>query len=326
MSSFKKLAKSLKPILSAKSKANVKAAIAKANARRAAEASPNASPVAVKGRHCARCGRAGGTALAPRIAVLKAAGVALAEPTSTYLHPGTCSELPKATKAPKTKVRTQAPIKDTSIDPLTGLAPISWTGKIRADAAASKSASTSPLAQAFASWQAGVPLNEVAKTIGLKRSKLRRAFTQLAGGRDAFKQLRSAGAGGERKMPAGFGKGRPAGVPVAQMDDSKVPVITEALHAEGWRNHSRGSLYIMVDPQGVEYIAANGNERADLIYKRTGSHVPESLRIVRLRKVATAPRAKRDALVAKEVEHGQKAHAAKRAIKRARKQSRRSSK
>lgn len=85
-------------------------------------------------------------------------------------------------------------------------------------------ASSAPYGAEFERWKNGTQLSTLATELKVKRSKLRRAFQQHAGGKDAFKKLRTEGAGGTT-LP--FGGKRSAGrtkIDIA-IDDSKVPVL-----------------------------------------------------------------------------------------------------
>jgi hypothetical protein len=83
------------------------------------------------------------------------------------------------------------------------------TAKPAAKTAAGKSA---PKAEGkpdpvFTEWKKGARISELVKTHKLSRSEIRRRLVAAAGGRDAFRALRKAGAGG----PTGKGTATPHG-------------------------------------------------------------------------------------------------------------------
>lgn len=166
---------------------------------------------------------------------------------------------------------------------------------------------------AFSDWQKGAMISELADKTGVKRSKLRRLFIQLAGGKPQFKTLRAAGAGGKAEPFGGKrAVGRSNG---ASIDDSKVRVITSCKKSEGWKFRLDRGLHTEVhtSPDGTDYIEAKASEKADLIV----SHDAKGLSPTRLRQLAGSNLVKHVKHHEKLVERGQKAHRAKRAAKRA---------
>lgn len=110
-------------------------------------------------------------------------------------------------------------------------------------------------------WIRGESLAVLARESGMKRSKFRRELTKAVGGKERYRELRSQGAGGSSKLaPRRRGSGGPL------IDDSGVPVIP---NARGWKSRivyvNRYSTSVFIDPDGVEYVNARDNEKADLI-------------------------------------------------------------
>jgi hypothetical protein len=143
------------------------------------------------------------------------------------------------------------------------------------------------IADAFASWKAGAQISTLAGTIGVKRSKLRRNFIALAGGKPAFKSLRESGAGGSAEPFGGKRAtgGRIVGTIATAHDDSRVPRTDHMRASEGWsvrrvwkpvaveikevgRITSRELVAtVHISPDGDEYVKARASEPADLIYE-----------------------------------------------------------
>jgi hypothetical protein len=144
---------------------------------------------------------------------------------------------------------------------------------------------------AFEAWKGGKQISVIAGEVGVKRSKLRRNFIQIAGDKAEFQKLRQAGAGGSVEP---FGGKRATGGRVVgsiSVDDSKVPRIASAKASEGWsvRRVWRPRLVeikegrevlgttearelvaeVHIAPTGEEYVDALPSEPADLIYTRT---------------------------------------------------------
>lgn len=164
------------------------------------------------------------------------------------------------------------------------------------------------IATAFASWQAGAQISTLATETGVKRSKLRRLFIALAGGKPKFQALRETGAGGSVEPFGGKRAVRQAGVSVvASIDDSKVPRIMRAPTSEGWtwrrlRPHSDDLVF--VSPEGVEFVRALPSQEAHLVYDGTRQH---GLASIRLRKLDGSKIAKRERKEQKTLERGEAA-------------------
>lgn len=145
-------------------------------------------------------------------------------------------------------------------------------------------------------WKRGSSIAELARTTGLSRSNLRRTITKAVGGKHAFAQLRQAGAGGstKRDQKARRLTGGPDNVSI---DPPDIPVIHSAKLSDGWKSRmitiARQSRSVHIDPDGVEYIVARANERADLIYRFDKNHKHAGLPDVRLRRYDTSRLAKR---------------------------------
>jgi hypothetical protein len=135
--------------------------------------------------------------------------------------------------------------------------------------------------EAFEQWKQGTPVKQIAKERNFTKG-VRKTFMFLAGGKDGFKALRDAGAGGR-----GFGGGGHVGSrPRPTIDDSTVKVlftsprwkvervwapilvtITDERRQErkiAWRE-AKATIY--VSPKGNKFIEAKHNEKADLIVK-----------------------------------------------------------
>lgn len=121
-------------------------------------------------------------------------------------------------KAPRT-TRNERPTKA----PSGRFKPVSPATHSKHPAKAAKGATLAYSAE-FECWKSGTQLHVLSTESKVKRSKLRRAFIQLAGGKPAFKELRAAGAGGSVEP---FGGKRSAGRSreVIALDDSKVKVL-----------------------------------------------------------------------------------------------------
>lgn len=63
--------------------------------------------------------------------------------------------------------------------------------------------------------------------------------------------------------------------PSTTIDDSKAPVITGAKYSEGWTSRMERigseSVDVITSPDGVDYVLAKSNERADLIIDHTAA-------------------------------------------------------
>lgn len=102
---------------------------------------------------------------------------------------------------------------------------------------------------------------------------------------------------------------RNGGGAVAVIDDSNVPVVTAMLLSKGWKLESLTVAHyrhdVFVSPEGVKYVVAKGNEKAELIGKpKTGGLAP--LRLRRLEQSAIERRARRHAKQVKQGEEQRK--------------------
>src|SRR5690606_20712117 len=118
-----------------------------------------------------------------------------------------------------------------------------------------------PVAEYVERWIRGESIAALSCEMGVKRPKLRRAIMKAVGGKDRYRELRSQRAGGSSKL---IPRRRESEGPL--IDDSDVPVIP---HARGWKSRivyvNRYSTSVFIDPNGVEYVRARPNEKADLI-------------------------------------------------------------
>jgi hypothetical protein len=160
---------------------------------------------------------------------------------------------------------------------------------------------------AFDRWKAGEQIHALASSLGHKRSKLRRALIQLAGGKAAFKALRTDGAGGTVEA---FGGKRATGgrtKEVIAQDDSKVQQLTRLdARLEHWRHEwlrtPLGNFPILVTPDGeTKYGRASATERADLIVDPQTPGVP----MIRMRKLDGSALARLAKQEEKTVERGE---------------------
>lgn len=191
--------------------------------------------------------------------------------------------------------------------------------------------------QAFADWQSGTQLSVLAARLNMKRSRLRRSFTLLAGGKAQFKAMRSEGAGGTAEP---FGGKRATGgkrAEVVAADDKKVPIIDSMKASDGWstrriwqpRNVTIKDVgtvsarelaaIVHISPDGTEYVECRtASEKAD--FRRESPITPGTF--IRFRKFESSPVAKKVAHHEKLVERGEKSLERTRTRKRAAKQAR----
>jgi len=126
-----------------------------------------------------------------------------------------------------------------------------------------------PYIELFDSFKRGTRVSTLAKNTGMKRSKLRRAFTQLAGGKEGYREIMS---GFAPVVPPG--STGPRG-PKPKPDDSAVRWIRsdrERKRWEVWNSEAHGSVFIEPDTEEF-YRAADEYEVADLIIPLP--HAPE---------------------------------------------------
>jgi hypothetical protein len=174
---------------------------------------------------------------------------------------------------------------------------------------------------AFERWNKGTQLSVLASELGVRRSKLRRGFQMLAGGKDKFRELRANGAGGTAEP---FGGKRATGgrtkVVIANDDAKAIQLTREEAKTEGWKTNgwlrtALGSFPILEGPDGTQYVVAKATEKADLIYT-IGIPGITSVRMKELTQASIAKQAKADR---KEVERGTASIKRARAAKKARK-------
>lgn len=240
------------------------------------------------GRKCEVCGRGGG--------VLAIKG--------HYLHRGCRSKFEKV-KEPKEGKSQQAP------------------------------GPSGPDAELFERWKNGTTIHELVSETKMSRSSMRKLLTKAAGGKDKFKELRAQGAGGKvepfggKRASGGRRRKKASDGTTISPDDEGLPVIHSARKSEGWSNRSvlRGKVVnvdkvgpvqwretvhlVHVAPDGTEYVRAQPNEKADLLY------VMDTLGVtVRLRKYEDSRAAKALKKHEKEVARGEKLLEATRKRKR----------
>lgn len=169
-------------------------------------------------------------------------------------------------------------------------------------------------------WIRGESIATLARESGMKRSKLRRELMKAVGGKDRYRELRSQGAGGSSKP---IPRRRESEGPL--IDDSNVPVIP---HARGWKSRivyvNRYSTSVFIDPNGVEYVRARPNEKADLIVDLDlSSKIYKGLGKVRLRKLESSSLYRKMKKTQKERERGEAALERQREQRRQRRAARR---
>lgn len=178
-----------------------------------------------------------------------------------------------------------------------------------------------PQGALFERWKNGEQLFALASESELKRSKLRRIFQTLAGGKESFRALRNSGAGGSVE-PFGGKRAGPRTTESREADDSKVPTIKQALKADGWTweidHRGAVSRMIHIDPTGAQYVQAGMAEKADLIYQ---SSIPGILPL-RLRRVEKSKVVAKTKKEVEQIERGEANLDRKAERKRAAKQAR----
>jgi hypothetical protein len=200
-------------------------------------------------------------------------------------------------------------------------------------AIARKAGFTDPDA-AFAAWKAGTPLGAIAKERKLRRRVVKFTFIELAGGKNAFNELRAEGAGG-RAFGGKAGGGKRKTKEERKPDDSKLKKLTSSadwkirreyrpvvVKLEGGKKndpslptHMRWRelmLAVYVSPKGNEYVRAEEFEPADLLL--TVPNLPGT--VVRLRKYKEAAAVKKAKAADDLVTRGLKARKVKKQQKR----------
>lgn len=148
-----------------------------------------------------------------------------------------------------------------------------------------------------AQWKAGTTIGALAAefrktyanlTLKQCRAQVRKAITAAVGGKEQFRTLRAQGAGGTRAAFGGqrarrsrSGDGTPTRA--ARLDDASVPTITSCKKSDGWtsRHHPANyDVYIHTSPDGIDYVRASAQERADLLVQP----VDRSLGTIRLKR------------------------------------------
>jgi len=112
---------------------------------------------------------------------------------------------------------------------------------------------------------------------------------------------------------------------IPTVSDEGVPMIPSTKYADGWRTRSISvhgeDIPVFDSPDGLRYIHAKGNERADLLVDHSGQPgIPPVYRLRLLDGSGTAKRAKREK---KLVAHGEQARKARNGKKRAAKKAKR---
>lgn len=125
---------------------------------------------------------------------------------------------------------------------------------------------------AFDRWKRGTAMATLKADVKSHGAQLQAAFIVMAGSREAFKALRTGGAGGQSlfggKRAVGGGAARKA--IVAAVDDTKVPHITAkerlAKWTSTWEHVHNTRIPIAIAPNGKRYVQARSTERADLLF------------------------------------------------------------
>lgn len=134
--------------------------------------------------------------------------------------------------------------------------------------------------KAFQAWNKGEPINELAASLRVRRGTLRHHLTKRAGGWEAFKALREAGAGGlrnslgERAKSPRYDKGARV-LRVGQRKNWKYRQVKMGKRAEPV------AVFVATGRGGsrVEYMPARANQKADVIAEM-GNGLPAA-RLVR---------------------------------------------
>lgn len=140
---------------------------------------------------------------------------------------------------------------------------------------------------AFTEWKSGTSLSDIVSTYKLpKRDTAYKPFLILAGGLEAFKALRTQGAGGRSfGGKGGHHAGRSRTVATRAQDDKNVrhvvssprwkmelvwePVVVKIDTGDGEKKMSWRTVKakVYVAPSGNRYVAASATEKADLIMR-----------------------------------------------------------
>jgi hypothetical protein len=124
-------------------------------------------------------------------------------------------------------------------------------------------------------WKAGDSIGKLAADYKMKRSQIRRAITLGVGGKDKFRELRNAGAGGTHVPFGGKRSGGRTREAIA-LDDSKVPV----LQSKDIRLRINGKVIQHLDGLRAELnerLAAEGDTPADRMRLETGYNFAQHL-------------------------------------------------
>lgn len=171
------------------------------------------------------------------------------------------------------------------------------------DSVAKKLKLPSALVAAFEQFKTGRErASEVAARLNLPRGKVRKAFKQLAGGREGYAKIMAQFA---PVLPPRNGGPR---VATSAPDDKGVRVIKSAKERKRWdarmhfpSQHAR-PYEVYIDPDGVQYVEAHPLQKADVIV-HCGT---PGLQPIRMRKLSE--REQVAALKAKEKEQEAQAH------------------
>lgn len=136
--------------------------------------------------------------------------------------------------------------------------------------------------EAFALWKEGKRICDLAKGLGVRRGALRRQFRKRAGGKEAFKALRTKGAGGLES--ARFGA-RPKSASLDK-DAKLIPIGGRADWTYRHAKDSRGESFYIASTgksfpggSGQEFVRARATEAADYLAEM-GNGLPHA-RLVR---------------------------------------------
>lgn len=185
-----------------------------------------------------------------------------------------------------------------------------------------RSASSTPLAISEAVNTAyqehiktGKPIASFVSVTGVKRSKLRRLFYQLAGGADQYRQQKPARVSTPRVTRTASGRRTAADAPTYRDED--IPFTVSARREDGWgfedRYDQHGVQYIVAHgPDGHSYVRARPHEKADLLYISIIEGIPN----VRLRRLEDSVIEKKAAKHRQKREMGIEANVARRIAKR----------
>lgn len=157
------------------------------------------------------------------------------------------------------------------------------TAKAPAKAAKKKAPATAQskaFDKAFEAWKKGEQISVLAAELKCKRGALRRQLRRRAGGRAEFKALRNQGAGGIRAS-----LGERAAKPNMDAGAKVIPAGGHSHWTHRWVRVIKGKpldrplpVYA-VGTTGVEYIACNAEDKADVLVEMGNGLPPKRMKL-----------------------------------------------